>query len=103
MGTFNTLHAVLVCPRCGAVGEAEVEMRFGNTAQMQKLVVGDRYPWVADISPQHKGRPEGGNIDGEGYLECEHCHKDSFLRVIVREDLIVGVEPDPEKPGYIAD
>jgi hypothetical protein len=103
MGTFNTLRAVLACPRCGAVGEVEVELRFGNTAQMQELFVGDRYPWVAGMSPQHKGRPEGGNMDGQGYMECEQCHKDSFQRVIVREDIIVGIEPNREKRGYIAD
>lgn len=103
MGSFNPLRTVLACPRCGVSGEVEVEMRFGDTSQMQELSLHDRYPWVARKMPQHDGRPPGGNVDGEGYLECQHCHRDSFLRVIIREDIVVGVEPDFTQRGFIAD
>ena len=66
---------------------------------MADLKIGDRYPWVARKQPQNGGRPEGGTVDGKGYMECPRCHKDAFLRVLVRNDVIVGVEPDTEKPG----
>jgi hypothetical protein len=97
---YNTLRTKLTCPRCGAVGEFEINMYFGNR-QMFELRVGDRYPWVARKQPQNGGRPDGGNTAGEGYSQCTQCHKDSFWRVMVREDVIVNIEPDNEKPGYI--
>lgn len=70
---------------------------------MLDLKIGDRYPWVIGQQPQNGGRPEGGTVDGEGYMECPHCHKDAFFRVLVRDDIIVGVEPDAKKPGHIPD
>lgn len=103
MGTYNKLHATIACPRCGVIDVVEVELRLGKTAQMQDLRLGDRYPWVPNKKPQNGGRPEGGNADGDGYMECEHCHKDSFLRVQIREDVIIGMEPNLEKHGYIPD
>jgi hypothetical protein len=103
MGTYNTLHTRIACPRCGVVGEIEVELRLGNTARMQHLHVGDQYPWVPRVQPQNGGRPEGGNVDGEGYLECQTCHKDAFVRVLVRNDIIISVQPDTNRQGYIPD
>jgi hypothetical protein len=70
---------------------------------MLVLKLGDRYPWVPRKQPQNGGRPEGGSLAGEGYMECPHCHKDSFLRVIVRDDVITAVEPDRDRHGYISD
>jgi hypothetical protein len=46
-------------------------------------------------------RPEGGKVDGEGYMECPHCEKDAFLCVLVRNGVIVGIEPNAKKLGYI--
>jgi hypothetical protein len=103
MGTYNRLHVLLTCPRCQVTSEAEVALYFGDTSQMQEIRLGERYPWVPRKQPQNGGRPEGGNWDGEGYLECEHCHGDSFWRAIVREDVLLRVEPDFEKPGYVPD
>ena len=40
---------------------------------------------------------------GEGYMECPRCHKDSFLRVIVRDDVIESVELDTDNHGYLPD
>ena len=102
MGIYNTVHATVACPRCGVLGEVEIEVRTGNTSQMANLHIGDKYPWVARIPPKNGGRPDGGNVDGDGYMECEFCHKDSFMRIIIREDIIVGVEPDYGKRGYIS-
>ncbi|MEW6159666.1 MAG: hypothetical protein AB1813_19730 [Verrucomicrobiota bacterium] len=70
---------------------------------MLDLKIGDRYPWAERKQPHNGGRPEGGAADGEGYMECPHCHKDAFLHVLVRDDVIVGVEPDATKSGYIPD
>lgn len=101
--TVNLLQGPVACPRCGAIEETTIECSFGFTLDCLRLRIGDRYPWRPRKQPQNGGRPEGGSVDGVGYMECEHCHKDSFLRVIVREDVILGVEPDPERPGYIPD
>jgi hypothetical protein len=103
MGSYNTLNTTLACPRCGSIGEVEIEMHFGNTAQMVELTIGDRYPWVPRVQFHNGGRPKNGMIDGEGYMEYDHCHKDAFLRVVVREDLIVRVEVDSKKAGYVSD
>ena len=70
---------------------------------MVDLKIGDRYPWVPRKQAQNGGRPENGSLDGEGYMECPRCHKDSFLRVIVRDDVITAVEPDADRHGYIQD
>ena len=78
-------------------------MRFGDTRYMQELHVGDRYPWIARKQPQNGGRPDSGSTEGEGYMECERCHRDSFLRVVVREDVIIKVEPDVQRRGDVPD
>ena len=103
MGTYNTLHTSLTCPRCGAAVEATVDCYFGYVGEMQDLKIGDRYPWRERVQPQNGGRPEGGTTDGMGYMECPRCLKDAHLRVLVRDDVIVGVEPDLERPGYVPD
>ena len=101
MGTYNLLHISMPCPRCDAIAETEIECRFGNTSQMLDLKVGHTYPWVSRKQPRNGGRPEGGNVDGEGYMECRQCKKDSFVRVIVKGDVIKAVEPNMDRPGYI--
>lgn len=101
MSTYNTLRVTIPCPRCGHVEEVEVAAHFGETTQMRSLSVGDRYPWVPRKEPQHGGRPPEGSTDGEGYMECERCHKDSFLRIVVQKDVIVEVQPDAMKATHI--
>jgi hypothetical protein len=81
----------------------EVFTYFGYCSDMVDLRIGGHYPWAPGKQPKNGGRPVGGNTEGEGYMECTHCHKDSFLRVIVRDDVIVGIEPDTAKRGYIPD
>jgi uncharacterized C2H2 Zn-finger protein len=103
MAIYNTLQASLRCPRCGVNVDTEVNCYFGYVGDMADLKIGDRYPWRERVQPQNGGRPEGGSVDGEGYMECPLCHKDSFLRVIVRADVITGVEPDTERRGYVPD
>jgi hypothetical protein len=70
---------------------------------MIDLKIGDRYPWRERSEPQNGGRPDSGTVDGEGYMECPRCHKDAFLCVRVRDDFIVGVEPNAQKNGYVPD
>ena len=101
MGTYNLLHILMPCPRCGATDETEIECHFGNTSQMLDLKIGRTYPWVSRKQPQNGGRPEGGNVDGEGYFECRHCKKDSIVHVLVRGDVIKAVEPNTDRPGFI--
>ena len=96
MGTYNRLHVSLVCPRCGASVTTGVDCHFGYTAAMESLQVGDCYPVQPGLPPA-----ESVSTDGEGYMECPHCQKDAFLRVLVRGGVIVGVEPDTERQGYI--
>ncbi len=102
MGTYNTLTATFTCPRCGGSTEMYAELFFGYRDQLS-LRLGDRYPWRTDSSPQDGGRPEGGNCDGEGYVECPLCRRDFFVVAHVRSDIIEGLEHDPTKPGYIPD
>jgi hypothetical protein len=94
MGTYNVLHATLLCPRCGAPVDTEVECHFGYTAEMQSLRLGDRYP---------SGKATNAKaLDGDSYMECQLCGKDSHLLVQVREGIIVGVVPNFHKAPYIS-
>ncbi|WP_150107614.1 hypothetical protein [Pedosphaera parvula] len=103
MSTYNILHTSLICPRCGVAVDATIDCHFGYTAEMADLQIGDRYPWQPGKQPQNGGRPEHGTVNCEGYMECVHCGKDAFLRVIVRNDVIIGVEPDAQRLGHIPD
>ena len=101
MATFNTLIAAVICPRCGAdLDAAEIACYFGETSYMAQLTVGDEYPWRGNRALHNGGRPAGGDIDGEGYCECPACAKDFFVRVQVRGDRVVGLSPDPDRPGH---
>jgi hypothetical protein len=103
MGTCNTILAETSCPRCSARVPVEVACRFGYTAEMFRFRIGDRYAWRPRKAVQNGGRPEGGDVDGEGYTDCPACGKDFFLKVIVRGDIIQAVEPDPAKQPYLPD
>lgn len=105
MGTYNRLRVETIgCPRCGVtISDAIVDCYFGDTSQMIDLHVGHRYPWLPKKALQNGGRPQHGDIDGEGYAECPHCAKDFFLKIIVRDDRIVGAEVDLNRRGYFAD
>jgi hypothetical protein len=101
MSLHNTLRTDAVCPRCGKCGGMEFEIFFGDTRGMKVILVGDQYPWVPLKAVQNGGRPDGGDLDGEGYAVCPSCGLDFFVRVLVRGDVIIGIVPDPEKPGYL--
>ncbi|MBW4575581.1 MAG: hypothetical protein KME08_09895 [Aphanothece sp. CMT-3BRIN-NPC111] len=93
----------LICPRCQSVVEVEVNCYFGYVSEMKDYQVGDRYDWVPRKSVQNGGRPEGGDIDGEGYTECPACEKDFFVKVIILNDVIQGVQTSLAKQPYIPD
>jgi hypothetical protein len=103
MGTYNLLQVRMPCPRCQQLANVELEIHLGDTRGMEKYSIGDRYQWLPNQAVQNGGRPENGNIDGEGYGECPLCDRDFFVKVLIRNDVIQGVEPDFEKHPYIPD
>jgi hypothetical protein len=68
---------------------------------MREYALGDQYHWRPRKSVQHGGRPENGNLDGEGYTVCPRCQRDFFTKVLIRGDIITEVAPHLEKSGYI--
>jgi len=91
LGTYNTCHTNLECPRCGYRGIAEVDMYLGHTAQMLPLNLGDHYPGVPGPGP---------NI-GEGYAECSSCDRDYHCRVSVEDGILTRIVPDTTRAPYI--
>jgi len=65
--------------------------------------IGDRVAWHTGKSIKHGRRPKHGDLDGEGYTVCPCCHRNFFLKVHVRSDIMKGVEPDLAKAPYIKD
>jgi predicted regulator of Ras-like GTPase activity (Roadblock/LC7/MglB family) len=102
MGTYNILRTTLTCPHCHKTADVEIELSFGDTRAMDDCSIGDPYKWIPQKAVQNGGRPEKGDLDGEGYGECPSCHRDFFVKVFVRRDIINGVEVDFEKSGYIS-
>ena len=93
MGLFNRLYAILQCPRCGHVGESEIEFKFGYM-QLFDYRLGDVLEWDSGfcLFKDH--------ID-EGYAECAGCLKDFWVTIYVKQDVIIDVQVDPDRPGYI--
>lgn len=100
MSTHNILHTNLKCPRCSEQSFHKVEVFFGY-GNLIDYSVGDLYQWRPRKAVQNGGRPPSGNMDGEGYTECPICQKDFYLKVLVRDDILVGVEPDMTKKPHI--
>lgn len=63
--------------------------------------IGDPMSWTRKVSLKKGGRPQDGNMDGEGYVECPSCTRDYFLVVEIRNDRIAAVRVDDSKPGYM--
>lgn len=99
MAAFNTLHAKLTCPRCGWCGEVEVEFRFGLRDQLNYRL-GDRLTWAGGARGKPLRRPEHGDLDGEGYVDCPNCGKDYWVDIRVRDDVLAGVQVDEGRSGY---
>lgn len=79
-----------------------IDLYFGIRDQLV-YCPGAFYAWAPEKSIVNGGRPVGGNLDGEGYSECPLCHKDFFVVVKVRNDVLVGAEPDLSKSPLIPD
>jgi len=94
MGMFNYLQVNLPCPRCGVSAELEAEFRCGPP-DLKRYEIGDTLPWQGAL------RPPDGNFDGEAYAVCPHCGRDFWLRVQVREDVILWAEVDASRQGYL--
>jgi len=102
MGTYNEIYYELQCPRCKEESKQYIQLHFGDTRYLTELKIGDKYPWVENKSIQNGGRPENGNIDGEGYVECEKCKKDFIVKAIIRNDILENIVIDQSKKPYIA-
>ena len=102
MGLYNTLDTEMTCPRCGAESNMEIECFFGLKNQIE-YKLGDRVEWRLGKAVQNGGRPEGGNLDGEGYAECPICKRDFFILMVVVNDIIQGVKVNPDKKPYICE
>ena len=80
----------------------EIDLRLGH-CELGRYEPGDTYRWVTGKAVQNGGRPDGGDMDAEGYTECPACRKDFFVTVAIRQDVIAGVAPDTTKAAYIPD
>lgn len=100
MSTYNILLISLECPHCHRREMVEVETFFGF-GNLINYSVGDSVSWVAgNRLPKNGGRPDGGDLNGEGYCECPHCGLDYFVVVEVRNDTILGATIDKSRPGF---
>ncbi|MEW2519920.1 hypothetical protein [Actinacidiphila alni] len=100
MGSYNILHATTTCPRNGETGPVEIEFTFGRL-DFRDYRVGDTLDWGTKGLREPKQRPVGGDYDNEGYVECPVCHKDYWVWITVRADVITDVRVDPTRPGHI--
>ncbi len=100
MGIYNILKAEIESPRCCQTAEEQIDLYFGYRNEMLEFKVGDEYIWCVGKEVQNGGKPENGNIDGEGYVECDLCKRDFFVKVVVRNDVIKNIEFDSMKKGY---
>jgi hypothetical protein len=101
MGTYNEIYYELECPRCKVKSKQYIQLHFGDTRNLTKLNIGDQYPWIENKSVKNGGRPENGDIDGEGYIECSACKQDFFVKAIVRNNILKEIHVDYEKQPYI--
>lgn len=101
MSSYNILKAEIECPRCKQTAKQEIELRFGYTTEMFEFKIGDSYNWRGGKAVQNGGRPNNGDFNGEGYVECSLCKCDFFVQVKIRNDLIEKIEHDSTRQPYI--
>ena len=95
------MKAEIKCARCEEIATQEIDLHFGYTNEMLEFNLGDKYIWFFGKEFQNGGRPESGNIDGEGYVVCELCRRDSFVKVAVRSNVIENIEFDSTKKQFL--
>jgi DNA-directed RNA polymerase subunit RPC12/RpoP len=101
MSIANRVYATLKCPRCSSEQEFEIEVELGHGGLLKEYRIGDEVEWDPWHDEEHGGRPKDGTIVKDGYVECEVCRKDFFVKVFVRHDRIEKVEVDESRTGYI--
>jgi len=86
MGTHDHLRAGVMCPDCGnAAPEMVVEVLVG-AGNLRSYVLGDPVVWRPRVSVTHGGRPDGGDLDDEGFAHCDRCGRDYSIDVLIRGD-----------------
>ncbi|MCP4152882.1 MAG: hypothetical protein GY757_34435 [bacterium] len=100
MSVHNLLHIKYRCIRCNQYSHFDIECFFGF-GNLTSLTIGAPVQWVNGKSEKNGGRPEDGNLRGEGYAECSLCHKDFFVDVIIENDIVIGVDVNLTKTPYI--
>ena len=103
MGTYNILKAEIKCARCEKIAMQEVGLHFGYTNEMLEFNLGEKYLWHLGRDSKNGGRPENGIIDGEGYVVCELCRRDFFVKIEVRNDVIESIIFDSTKKPFLKD
>ncbi len=95
----------MMCPLCAVLGTVSIEMCFGDMSVQRTYTIGSRCHWQPHQSVEKGGRPDGGNLDGPGFTECHYCGKNYYVQVLVRDDVVTNVAPDPvkNKPLYHED
>jgi hypothetical protein len=90
MSAFNTVYALVACPRCGAKHEFDVQFKFGDTWQ-HIYRVGDYLRWGGN----DVGAPgcEAIVVEGIGGT-CPNCNTEFlYFDVVVVADRIAEVRP----------
>ncbi len=100
MSVHNLLHIETQCSRCNQYSIFEIECFFGY-GNLIDMKIGDTVKWVKGKTEKNGGRPKNGNLRGEGYAECDLCHKDFFVDVIIENDKIKEIEVNKSKAPYI--
>lgn len=100
MSGYNILKAELPCPGCGVRVAVDVEFRFG-LLEHRTYALGERINWGTRGERYPRLRPVGGDYVGEGYAECESCHRDFWVSIAVRNDIFSSVNIDHSRKGYL--
>jgi len=86
----------MICPLCEKNVETEIKIDIGDTRQIFQYTIGDRIAWRRHASVQNGGRPGNGNIDAEGFSYSPVCGDRTFVKVIIRSDIIKDVFFNPD-------
>ncbi|GIF74049.1 hypothetical protein [Asanoa siamensis] len=101
MSLYNLLLVELGCPWCHRRAACEVEFKLG-LLDLRTYRLGDTLRWAGGHGNEPLRRPDEGCAESEGYTVCPHCERDFWVRVEIRNDLILAVTADPGRQGYIA-
>ena len=95
MGLFNELFTVRECPRCKKVSPIVVEFKFGDV-NLHKYLIGEQLR----LTEKSHGQ-ESHFFQGNGYAVCFNCEKDFWVKILVENHILVAVEHDKSKSGFI--